>query len=40
MFLGLALDDKIGWKIVVAEKRPRMIAGTGVDAVIRSRRVM
>lgn len=27
------------WELVVAEERPRAIAGTGVDAVIRARRV-
>jgi hypothetical protein len=39
LLLALALDDETGWKIVVAEERPRTIAGTGVDAVIRARRV-
>jgi SAM-dependent methyltransferase len=28
-----------GWELVVAEERPRAIVGTGVDAVIRARRV-
>jgi len=28
----------VGWKIVVAEERPRTIAGTGVDVVVRARR--
>lgn len=32
-----ALDSK-GWDLVVAEERPRAVAGTGVDAVIRARR--
>lgn len=27
------------WDLLVAEERPRPIAGTGVDAVIRARRV-
>lgn len=32
-----ALDAKV-WEWVVAEERPRAVAGTGVDAVIRARR--
>lgn len=32
-----ALDSK-GWEVVVAEERPRAVAGTGVDAVIHARR--
>jgi 2-polyprenyl-3-methyl-5-hydroxy-6-metoxy-1,4-benzoquinol methylase len=32
-----ALDSNV-WELVVAEERPRAIAGTGVDAVIRARR--
>lgn len=32
-----ALDSEV-WEIVIAEERPRAIAGTGVDAVIRARR--
>jgi 2-polyprenyl-3-methyl-5-hydroxy-6-metoxy-1,4-benzoquinol methylase len=32
-----ALDSTI-WELIVAEERPRPIAGTGVDAVIRARR--
>ena len=32
-----ALDSKV-WELVVAEERPRAVAGTGVDAVIRARR--
>jgi len=32
-----ALDAKV-WELVVAEERPRAVAGTGVDAVIRARR--
>jgi SAM-dependent methyltransferase len=31
--------DPSGWALVVAEERPRAVAGTGVDAVIRARRV-
>ena len=30
--------DSAGWELVVAEERPRAVAGTGVDAVIRARR--
>ena len=33
-----ALDPRC-WQMVVAEKRPRPVAGTGVDAVIRARRL-
>lgn len=33
-----ALDPR-HWEVVVAEERPRPIAGTGVDAVIRARRL-
>jgi len=29
---------RYAWEVVVAEERPRTIAGTGVDAVIRARR--
>jgi len=32
-----ALDAKV-WELVVAENRPRAVAGSGVDAVIRARR--
>ncbi len=32
-----ALDPEV-WDLIVAEERPRTIAGTGVDAVIRARR--
>jgi SAM-dependent methyltransferase len=31
--------DRDSWECVVAEERPRAVAGTGVDAVIRARRV-
>jgi hypothetical protein len=33
-----ALDPR-RWELVVAEERPRAVAGTGVDAVIRARRL-
>jgi len=33
-----ALDPR-SWEVVVAEERPRAAAGSGVDAVIRARRV-
>jgi SAM-dependent methyltransferase len=33
-----ALDSRC-WEIVFAEERPRPVAGTGVDAVIRARRL-
>jgi hypothetical protein len=33
-----ALDPR-RWELVVAEERPRPLAGTGVDAVIRARRL-
>jgi 2-polyprenyl-3-methyl-5-hydroxy-6-metoxy-1,4-benzoquinol methylase len=33
-----ALDPRC-WELVVAEERPRPVAGTGVDAVIRARRL-
>jgi 2-polyprenyl-3-methyl-5-hydroxy-6-metoxy-1,4-benzoquinol methylase len=32
-----ALDAKV-WEVLVAEERPRAVAGSGVDAVIRARR--
>jgi 2-polyprenyl-3-methyl-5-hydroxy-6-metoxy-1,4-benzoquinol methylase len=32
-----ALDSNL-WELLVAEERPRTVAGTGVDAVIRARR--
>jgi hypothetical protein len=32
-----ALDRNV-WELAVAEERPRAVAGTGVDAVIRARR--
>lgn len=31
--------DPRGWELVLAEERPRAVAGTGVDAVILARRV-
>ena len=33
-----ALDPSV-WELALAEERPRTVAGTGVDAVIRARRV-
>ena len=36
---GVAALGANEWELVVAEERPRAIAGTGVDAVIRARRV-
>jgi 2-polyprenyl-3-methyl-5-hydroxy-6-metoxy-1,4-benzoquinol methylase len=36
--VGAALDPR-AWEFVVAEERPRPAAGTGVDAVIRARRL-
>jgi 2-polyprenyl-3-methyl-5-hydroxy-6-metoxy-1,4-benzoquinol methylase len=36
---GVAALDPRSWDVVVAEERPRPVAGTGVDAVIRARRV-
>lgn len=33
----VAALDPCRWEMVVAEKRPRAVAGTGVDAVIRAR---
>jgi hypothetical protein len=35
---ALAALDRERWEIVVAEERPRTVAATGVDAVIRARR--
>jgi 2-polyprenyl-3-methyl-5-hydroxy-6-metoxy-1,4-benzoquinol methylase len=35
---ALAALDPHRWELVVAEERPRPMAGTGVDAVIRARR--
>jgi len=32
-----ALDAQV-WELLIAEERPRAVAGTGVDAVIRARR--
>ena len=34
---AVAALDSIVWELVVAEERPRAVAGTGVDAVIRTR---
>jgi hypothetical protein len=35
---AVAALDSGRWQLVVAEERPRAVAGTGVDAVIRARR--
>jgi 2-polyprenyl-3-methyl-5-hydroxy-6-metoxy-1,4-benzoquinol methylase len=35
---AVAALDSTTWDLVVAEERPRAVAGTGVDAVIRARR--
>jgi SAM-dependent methyltransferase len=35
---ALALDPR-AWEVVVAEERPRVVAGSGVDAMIRARRL-
>ena len=35
---AVAALDSNKWEVVVAEERPRTVAGTGVDAVIRARR--
>ncbi len=36
---AIAALDPRRWELVVAEERPRPVAGTGVDAVIRARRL-
>ena len=36
---AVAALDARRWELVVAEERPRSVAGTGVDAVIRARRL-
>lgn len=36
---AVAVLDPSGWELVVAEERPRKLAGMGVDAVILARRV-
>jgi hypothetical protein len=36
---AVAALDPARWEFVVAEDRPRAMAGTGVDAVIRARRL-
>ena len=35
---AVAALDPTAWELVVAEERPRAVAGSGVDAVIRARR--
>ncbi|AKF03973.1 class I SAM-dependent methyltransferase [Sandaracinus amylolyticus] len=37
---AVAALDRSAWELVVAEERPRAIAGTGVDAVVLAKRVM
>jgi len=36
---AVAALDRAHWELVIAEDRPRAIAGSGVDAVIHARRV-
>jgi SAM-dependent methyltransferase len=36
---ALAALEPDGWEVVVAEDRPRAVAGSGVDAVVRARRL-
>jgi 2-polyprenyl-3-methyl-5-hydroxy-6-metoxy-1,4-benzoquinol methylase len=36
---AVAALDASAWQILVAEERPRAVVGTGVDAIIRARRV-
>jgi hypothetical protein len=36
---AVAALDRRSWEWVVAEERPRAVAGTGVDAVVRARRL-
>jgi len=36
---AVAALDPQSWEMVVAEDRPREAAGTGVDAVVRARRL-
>lgn len=35
---ALAALDSAAWEVLIAEERPRAVAGTGVDAVVRARR--
>jgi hypothetical protein len=35
---AIAVLDREHWELLVAEERPRAVAGSGVDAVIRARR--
>jgi 2-polyprenyl-3-methyl-5-hydroxy-6-metoxy-1,4-benzoquinol methylase len=37
---AVAVLDPRRWQLIVAEERPRPVAGTGVDAVIRARRLL
>jgi SAM-dependent methyltransferase len=36
---AIAVLDREHWELLVAEERPRAVAGSGVDAVIRARRL-
>jgi hypothetical protein len=36
---AIAVLDREHWEVLVAEERPRAVAGSGVDAVIRARRL-
>jgi len=36
---AVAAFDPLRWEIIVAEERARLVAGSGVDAVIRARRL-
>ena len=36
---ALAVLDREHWELLIAEERPRAVAGSGVDAVIRARRL-
>jgi SAM-dependent methyltransferase len=36
---AIAVLDREQWEVLVAEERPRSVAGSGVDAVIRARRL-
>jgi len=36
---AVAALDPLRWEFILAQERPRPVAGTGVDAVIRARRL-
>lgn len=36
---AIAVLDREHWELLVAEERPRAVAGSGVDAIIRARRL-